>query len=609
MPAFINHTHVGSSFGFFPRILTPAALLILAAVSGTAASPVISPVSANLAIAAGGDANSVHRENNDRWWVYFKDKGEMSPRAQEEAVSSWLRSLPEKTLERRKLRRSDSGLADSRDLPVSADYISTVENLGAELHITSRWLNAISIYADSDTRAAISRLPFVRRIEPVRRGRIVLPLSSERAETTTTRGFYGLAQNQLSQIGITDLHADGFNGQGIVVGILDTGFQRSHEAFHQPGHELQVIAEWDFVDNDGNTAYEPGDDFGQHYHGTLILGTLAAYKPNDFVGSAYNASFVLAKTEDILGEYPAEEDNYVAGLEFAEINGADVVTSSLGYIDWYTQNDLDGQTAVTTVAVNTATANGVFCCTAAGNSYHDSNPNTSSLIAPADAYQVITCGAVDSNGVIADFSSDGPTADGRIKPEVLARGVSTFSVDPYDDHSYTSASGTSLSTPLVAGAVVCMVQARPNWTVDQMRNLLFHTASDYLANGQADPLFVRGFGVINAYNAVAADCNGNGIFDDQDIAQGFSQDCNANGIPDECDIADGTSLDENGNGIPDECEPNVPGDLNGDGCVDQADLGILLGFYGAGAGGDLDGDGDTDQADLGILLGSYGDGC
>jgi subtilisin family serine protease len=163
---------------------------------------------------------------------------------------------------------------------------------------------------------------------------------------------------------------------------------------------------------------------------------------------------------------------------------------------------MDGRTAVTTIAVNVATENGVACCTAAGNAGHDDDPETSHLGAPADALEVITVGAVSNEGSIVGFSSDGPTADGRVKPEVLARGARTWTIDPDDDQNYTSASGTSLSTPLVAGATALVVQAHPDWSVKQIRRALFLTANDYVENGAPDPEFVRGFGIIDVLAAI-----------------------------------------------------------------------------------------------------------
>ena len=550
-------------------------------------------------------------------WVFFTDKGVSSAEEYEAAIAELQQTYNPRAIQRRQARRSSEGMFDARDLPVSATYVDAVRATGAELRVTSTWLNAVSIVADSAQIESIAGLPFVQRLQPVLRGRKIAPPVQpvDLNGDWQTRGWYGYAEDQLNQMSVIDVHNAGYTGAGVVVGVLDSGFERSHEAFNYPGHSLNVIAEWDFVDNDGDTSIESGDYWDQHTHGTMILGTLGAYYPNSFVGTAYDATFVLAKTEDVESEYPAEEDNYVAGLQFVESNGADMATSSLGYIDWYTQGDLDGLTAVTTIAVNTATDNGLICCTAAGNEYHDSNPNTSTLIAPSDAFDVITCGAVDGAGVIADFSSDGPTADGRVKPELLAWGVDTISVWPYDTNGYVYVSGTSASTPLVAGAIACLLQAHPEWTVNDVRNHTLYTADYYVANGTYEPTFVYGYGIIDAYAALNLsfiDCNENSVQDADDISGGASQDCNLNGVPDECDIASGASNDTDGDGVPDECQ--CLGDLDGDGGVGLSDLSKLLSNYGQSSGmtptdGDLDGDGDVDLADLSMLLSLYGATC
>lgn len=483
-------------------------------------------------------------------WVLFADKGLASETDKRLALLELERTFSKRAITRRRLRRKAPELFDEKDLPVSQGYLDAVADTGAQLRHASKWVNGVSVLATRQQLKEIAKLDFVTKIQAVRRGKKIElvgvaenePPSKDTSATTAKSVTidYGESFLQLTQINLVTLHDLGYTGNGIVIGILDTGFQRSHIAFNDPLHPLSVVAEYDFVDNDANTAIQLGDPASQHVHGTYILGALGAYRPGELVGAAYDASFILCKTEDTTGEYQGEEDNYVAGLEFIEANGGDVATASLSYSDWYTQADMDGLTGVTTLAVNNATANGLHCCNAAGNSGHDSDPATSTLGAPADAFDVLSCGAVDAFGVIASFSTDGPTADGRVKPEVLARGINTRTVSASSDTTYAGIGGTSLSTPLVAGAVACLTQVHPNWNVSKMREQLFTTALDYVANGVVDPLFIRGYGVIDAYSAA------------QDI------DCNNNSIDDRIDIDQGTSPDTNHNGIPDECEPPIP---------------------------------------------------
>ncbi len=534
-----------------PFVLIHAAACLLA-VGAAAAGPV--PQSQP----AGVRAPARTAKTDQRFWVFFADKGYEDEATERAAIADVERGYNPRAVERRRLRRSFPGLFDARDLPVSQSYLDAVTGAGAKIHLSSRWLNAASVVATPAQLRAISALPFVTSVEPVRRGR-----GERLVQTPPPDGhgnndfeFYGYSHDQLAQINLIGVHDQGFTGQGVVVGILDTGFLRTHEAYNDPDHPLQVVAEHDFVMGDGNTAPEAGDADGQYWHGSAILGVLGAYKPGTLVGGAYNASFILCKTEDIASETPVEEDNYAGGLEFIEANGGDMATASLIYVDWYSQSDLDGQTAISTIAVNVATGNGLYCCNAAGNYGHDEDPATSRLGAPADALQVLTCGAADINGFIADFSSDGPSADGREKPEVLACGVGTVSIDPDNPVGYGGYSGTSLSTPMVACAVACLAGAHPEWTVDHMRERLMTTASDFVQNGYSDPLFVRGHGIIDAAAALNeapppcyADCDqstGAGVLDLFDflcfqnafIAQDAYADCDQSTGPGVFDLFD-----------------------------------------------------------------------
>ena len=494
-------------------------------------------------------------------WVFLKPRAvESDPVALEAALSRAAAAADGRMLERRRLRRTAPGLLDARDLPLDQGPRLAVASL-AEVRVESRWLNALSVMATPEQVRALRRAPGVREVRPVARGRRCNDASTCEEPTPlepehhAPRDFHGRSSAQLAQINLQALHARGYTGAGVVVGILDTGFNRVHQSFNHPARPLRVIAERDFINADDQTGPQSGDPVGQHSHGTLILGCISSYWPGQLVGGAYDASVILCKTENVASETPIEEDFYVAGIEFIEARGGDVATSSLGYIDWYTQADLDGHTAVTTIAVNIAAENGLHCCTAAGNEGHDADPATASIIAPADGLRVLSCGAADSGGVIAGFSSDGPAADGRLKPELLARGVGTATVHPDTVDTFAGASGTSLSTPLVAAAVACLVQANPWWTVDEMRVALFSTASD--AAGP-DELFVRGYGMVDALAAFQTACPAD-----------FNQDGGVDGL----DVAAFFPAWESS---------DVRADVNHDGGVDGADVETFFSFWQAG---------------------------
>ncbi len=574
--------------------IVAAALLVLA--GGAGAGPTTGPIAGPGPVAS---YDKVHplvwsrlaaADGTAKVWVYFADKGLRTPGELGAALAQVEAGYHPRAIARRRLRRTDPGLFDARDIPLHAPYVEAVLGTRAARRVESRWLNAMSVRATREQVEALAALPFITRIEPVLGGKRIEPAPARLHAPAGDGTFYGPLEEELAQMNLIAVHDQGFTGEGIIVGVLDTGFRRIHSAFHEPGHELEVVAQWDFINNDPETGPEPGDPSSQHQHGTWILGILGSYKPDSIVGGAYDAAFILCKTEDVTSETPIEEDYYVAGLEFIETNGGDMATSSLGYIDWYTQSQLNGLTATTTIGVNTATANGMYCCTAAGNEGHDTNPATSHLLAPADAFQVIAVGAVSIEGSIAGFSSDGPSADGRVKPELLACGVDTGTIGSGTNvNTLSSISGTSAATPLLAGAVACLIQARPTWTVDQMRAILFATASDFVSTHAPDPLLVRGYGIINAGLALASDCNANGVLDSQDILLGTSRDCNANGRPDEC-----------------ECRA----DFNGDGQLNVNDyIAFQTGFATAVPCADFDGNGQHNVNDYIAFQTGFALGC
>jgi len=283
----------------------------------------------------------------------------------------------------------------------------------------------------------------------------------------------------------------GLDGCGVLVGMLDTGFNyKTHEAFQH----LKVLGEYDVINQDSVTSNEEGDPVSQQSHGTITLSALAGFKEGQLIGPAYGASFLLAKTEVTPTETVVEEDNWVAGLEWMEQQGVDVVSSSLGYNDWYDYSDMNGETAITTLAADIAAKKGVVVANSNGN---EGNGSWLHMIAPADGYDVISVGAVYSDGSLVGFSSRGPTYDGRIKPDVVAMGSGVSCVTVGSIDHYRTASGTSLACPLVAGVAALVLQAHPYLTPYQVRDALRETA-----NNAQTPDNEFGWGLVNAYEAI-----------------------------------------------------------------------------------------------------------
>lgn len=360
--------------------------------------------------------------------------------------------------------------------------------LSPRIRHLSRWLRAASIFLTPEEARDLASDPRVRGIRPVARFGAEVPpqirwdgveedaipvhakaaAMADQDPRTLGPADYGSTWNQLEMLGVPELHRRGYSGDGVKVALFDTGFFKEHVSLSQ---RIRV-AERDFVGGDGDTGYDPndpGDAPQSSSHGTYTWSTLGGFDPGRQVGAAYRASFVLARTEDVLREVHAEEDNYVAALEWADSLGVDIVSTSLGYRYFddgsaYSFGELDGETLPITIATERAAERGILVITAMGNE----GPEGGSLGAPADGKRVASVGAVDSRGLLADFSSRGPTADGRIKPDVVAQGIGVACASASTPASYTYASGTSLSTPLIAGLAALLREARPDWGPDSL---------------------------------------------------------------------------------------------------------------------------------------------
>jgi serine protease AprX len=433
-------------------------------------------------------------------WVYFTDKGVYN----ESQMLKQARVVSESMTERTKARRAKNNASAIRfqDLPVKQEYVNIIKGKGPKLRQVSKWLNAASFETTIDSLELIEDLPFIQKIEPLAGYRktpepqepsVIRKPGAAANKDAAHLLSYGSSFGQLDQINVVAAHDSGFSGTGVIIAMFDSGFRKTHEAFTNIMSGGRLLAEYDFINDDYETSNETGDDYSQWNHGTITWSVAGGSIDGELYGPAYGASFVLCKTEDITSETQVEEDNWAAAVEWVDSIGVDVISSSLYYLDWYTASDYDGNTCVTTIAADYAASVGIVVCNCAGNG----GPAASTLGAPADADSIVTVGAVYSSGTIIGFSSRGPTYDGRIKPEVCAQGSSVYCASAASDSYISTANGTSLSTPLVAGAAALLIEAHPDWTAMEVREALMQTASRALT-----PDNNYGWGIVNTMSAI-----------------------------------------------------------------------------------------------------------
>jgi len=432
-------------------------------------------------------------------WVRFADKGLTA--AETDLALDALTSEMSAGMRARRSRGTLGGqAADAADLPLNPAYLEAVAATGAVNRRQSRWLNAASYNATPQQIRAIAALPFVTAIDLVGRGEYIRPEFSTEppaaAQALTgdknQSGLpYGASRPALEQINVTGAHELGLSGEGVTVAVFDTGFELDHECFQQ----LDIVATWDFVNDDEYVGPRAKEDIYQALYGTSSLSALAGYSAGNLIGPAYGASVILAKTEDLSDETPAEEDNWIAALEWAEGLGVDVVSSSLGYYQWYSFADLDGQTTLITVAAELAAARGVFVVNGVGD--QGQNPEWPHILPPCDGRSVIAVGSVDLLGAVTPLSGPGPTADGRTKPDVMALGAGVNVANDYKTDLYYYGYTTHFAVPLVAGTVALMLEQNPGLTPTDAAEALRETASRASA-----PDNNSGWGVIDAVAAM-----------------------------------------------------------------------------------------------------------
>jgi len=444
----------------------------------------------------------------EKFLIYFIDKG---PSAEASlSKTSNLEVLAKKYLSERSIERRKKTLGESfllfQDLPINIKYINELQHKDIKIVNKLKWFNAVSAYLDDEQLTFVKSLNYVTKIERVKRYKFSEP-RIKRTETpkslkkTSSVHLYdygpSLTQNELSDI--PDVHDMGITGEGVLIGILDTGFD-----WETPNSlkNRNVLAEYDFVFKDGETANDAKDVSSQHNHGTSVFSILGGFDEGNIIGPAFNAQFLLAKTEYDPTETHVEEDNYAAALEWMDSIGVDITTSSIGYSydfelygeEPYTYEDMDGKTTIVTKAAEMTFDRGIVVITSAGN---EGNKSWHFITAPGDGFNTITVGAVSSSNNVAYFSSRGPTFDGRIKPEVVAQGTSVFNASAGSSSSYSFSNGTSVSAPIVAGVTGLLLSAYPHLNNEQVRSILIESG-DNVNNPNND----IGYGLISAIRAV-----------------------------------------------------------------------------------------------------------
>lgn len=412
----------------------------------------------------------------DKHLILFNAKDTSGYSSSEEFLSA-------KSLERRNRQGIDLTI---RDYPVNDEYLDSISATGATVIYPTKWFNGVLVSADAQQVNAIMDYTFVKQSSHISE----LFGGTQINEVKEVEGVemldYGVSETQINMLGADEMHAQGYTGQGMIIAVFDSGFPGVNTAspFDSLNSRNGVLDTYDFVEDEV-------DVYDDDAHGTRVLSTMAAYKSSQLIGTAFDANYYLYVTEDVTSESPVEEFNWLVAAEHADSAGVDIITSSLGYYDFdksqynYTVDDLTGDKSLITQAADFAASTGILVVTSAGN---EGNSAWKRITMPADADSALVVGAVNSSGVTASFSSRGPTADGRIKPDIMALGVGTVVSNQHG--SIQSSNGTSFSAPLISGFAASVWQQFPNLTNMELIELLRNSS-----NNTNNPDSDQGYGV------------------------------------------------------------------------------------------------------------------
>ncbi len=419
-------------------------------------------------------------------WVFFIDKPNSAS-----YFANPLTMLSQRAIDRR-VRQNIA--YDSKDIPINTAYINQTDAVtGIEVKAKSKWLNAIHVIGLEQDIRDLENFSFVDHVE-FASNLITRSSTSNNGENTvfdeTVTYNYGGSFNQVSQIGVDFLHQNDFTGQGIQIAVLDAGFGGvdTFSAFQRIRDNNQILGSYNFVERNQNLNTAST-------HGMSVLSTIVGYVDNELIGTAVDASVYLFVTEDAINETPLEESLWVEAAEKADSLGVDIINTSLGYQDFdeakydHAYSDFNGSTTFIARGASILASRGIVLTVSAGN---DGN-GFHYIGTPADATDVLTVGSVDEFGNMSDFSSYGPSADNRIKPDVVAKGQLATIVNSSGNVGLSN--GTSFSSPIMCGAVASLWQAFPDKTSYEIMQMIRESA--HLYNAPEDHF---GYGIPNFQN-------------------------------------------------------------------------------------------------------------
>lgn len=423
-------------------------------------------------------------------WLFFKNK----PNA-EYFIKNPLEMLSQKAIDR---RTKQNIVIDEKDAPIERSYYNKIKSIDGILVLAkSKWLNAVHIRGTKNIISSLSaKFNFIKKIEFANKslkksstGRFLRKKTNDKLNRSLADFKYGSANNQITMLKGEYLHQKGFTGNGMIIAVLDAGFPNVNtlSGFERIRKKNKILGGYNFVERNKNF-------YTGHRHGTQVLSTISGHIKGNFIGTAPDASFYLFITENVHKEEPLEESLWVEATEKADSLGVDIINSSLGYSNFdnpsysYTYSDMNGKTTFISRGAEVGASKGIIIVVSAGN---EGSKDWKHITAPADSDGVLTVGAVKADKSLASFSSRGLTSDGRIKPDVMAQGQATAVIN-YSTGKVAFGSGTSFSSPVMAGVVACLWQALPNKTAEEIKNIV-RQSSDRYKNPNAD----YGYGIPN----------------------------------------------------------------------------------------------------------------